>query len=145
MTPWNNAVTHDFAPMSTLLPTETGHRILLVDDHDDLLLMMSLMLRRKRGYAVETANSGQRALELAPEFCPHVIISDITMPGMNGYQMMEAMKAQDCPPFKCIALSGHDTPDGDEMESHYDVHLTKPVDFETLFSVIERLIEAEEA
>ena len=51
--------------MSTPLPAESGLRILLVDDHDDLLLMMGLMLKRRRGYEVETANSGHQAIELA--------------------------------------------------------------------------------
>ena len=131
--------------MSTPLPAESGLRILLVDDHDDLLLMMGLMLKRKRGYEVETANSGHQAIELASEFCPHLIISDITMPGMDGYQMMDILKATDLAPFKCIALSGHDMPHSQREGSNYDVHLTKPVDFDELFLTIERLTGVEEA
>ena len=134
----------EFHPMSTPLPVETGLRILLVDDHDDLLLMMGMMLKRKRGYAVETASSGDQALTVASHFCPHLVISDITMPGMNGFQLMNEMKAKDLAPFKSIALSGHDFPHQDRLDSGYDVHLTKPVDFDELFLAIERLIEAEE-
>ncbi len=137
---WHNSNT-----MSTPLPTETGLRILLVDDHDDLLLMMRMMLKRKRGYAVETANSGDQAIAMASNFCPHVVISDITMPGMNGFQMMNAMKAKDIAPFKAIALSGHDLPHQDQVDSGYDMHLTKPVDFDELFLAIERLVEVKES
>lgn len=131
--------------MTTPLPPETGLRILLVDDHDDLLLMMRMMLHRKRGYAVETASSGHQAIAMASEFCPHLVISDITMPGMNGFQMMDEMKAKDMAPFKSIALSGHEVPHEDRRDSGYDLHLTKPVDFDELFLAIERLIEAEES
>lgn len=127
--------------MSTPLPKKTALRVLLVDDHDDLLLMMGMMLKRRRGYAVETANSGDKAIALARDFAPHVVISDITMPGMNGFQMMDEMKTKDLAPFKSIALSGRDVPHLEQTGSAYDVHLTKPVDFEELFRVIDGLIE----
>jgi CheY-like chemotaxis protein len=115
-------------------------RVLLVDDHDDARVMMSLMLTRRHGFAVETAASGFQALEKAREFSPHIVISDITMPGMDGFEMMTAMKANNFAPFKSIALSGLDF-EGEKTDSHYDVHLTKPIDFDELFATIERLIE----
>jgi len=139
---WNNFQALEFHAMSTPIPIEAGLRVLLVDDHDDLLLMMGMMLKRKRGFAVETASSGHQAIAMASQFCPHLVISDITMPGMNGFQMMNELKAKDLAPFKSIALSGHDLPHEDRKDSGYDIHLTKPVDFDELFSIIEHLIEA---
>ncbi len=64
---------------------------------------------------------------------------------MNGFQMMNSIKAKDIAPFKSIALSGHDLPHEDRADSGYDVHLTKPVDFDELFLTIERLIEGKES
>jgi CheY-like chemotaxis protein len=123
-------------------------RVLLVDDHDDARTMMSLMLTRRRGFAVETAASGFQAIEKAREFCPHIVISDITMPGMDGFEMMTEMKtkmkSKDFAPFKSIALSGLDF-QAEKTDSHYDVHLTKPIDFDELFATIERLIEEDNA
>lgn len=113
-------------------------RVLLVDDHDDARAMLSLMLTRRRGFAVETAASGFQALEKARAFCPHIVISDITMPEMDGFEMMSEMKAKDFAPFKAIALSGHDFT-GEAPSSHYDVHLTKPIDFDALFDAIDNL------
>ena len=133
---------HNSSLMTTPLPDVTDLRILLVDDHDDLLLMMGMMLKRKRGYAVETANSGHQALAVASEFCPHLVISDITMPGMDGLQMMGEMKAQDIAPFKAIALSGRELPREEQNNSGYDMHLVKPVDFEELLAAIDRLIQS---
>ena len=136
---------HNSSLMSTPVPDKIGLRILLVDDHEDLLLMMGMMLKRKRGYAVKTANSGHQALAVASEFCPHLVISDITMPGMNRLEMMDEMKARDIAPFKSIALSGHELPHEDQSNSGYDLHLIKPVNFEELLAAIDRLIQSAEA
>ena len=129
--------------MSTPQPTTSDLRVLLVDDHDDLLLMLGIMLKRKRGYAVETANSGHQAIALARDFSPHIVISDLTMPGMNGFQMIDEMKLKENAPFKSIALSGYEVPPSQRSDSAYDVHLTKPVDFDELFRVLDGLLEAQ--
>lgn len=116
-------------------------RVLLVDDHDDLLLMMNLMFKRKRGYTVETAQSGHQAMQKASDFSPHIVISDITMPGMNGIELMENLrKLEDkkLSPFKAIALSGYEADyDTRVLDCGYDAHLTKPVDFEVLVQTID--------
>ena len=105
------------------------------------LWLLGIMLTRKRGYDVETAASGDQAIQKAQEFSPHIIISDITMPGMDGFEMMGEMKSKDLAPFKSIALSGHELPKSQHRDSGYDAHLTKPVDFEVLFATIDRLTQ----
>jgi len=109
-----------------------------VDDHPDLLTMLDLMMQ-SRQYAVKTAQSGDQAMRLASDFCPHIVISDIGMPGMDGYQLMQNLRAADgLTPFKSIALSGYDiyTEEGRAREAGYDAHLTKPIEFEQLFEMI---------
>ncbi len=116
-------------------------RVLIVDDHPDLLLMLDLMMQRRQ-YAVKTADSGDQAMLLAPDFCPHIVVSDIGMPGMDGYQLMQNLRAKDgLAPFKSIALSGYDsqTEDGRARDAGYDAHLTKPIEFDQLFEMIEGL------
>lgn len=116
-------------------------RILVVDDHPDLLSMLDLMMQRRK-YAVKTAMSGDEALELAPDFAPHVVISDIGMPGMDGYQLMTHLRAApDMAPFKSIALTGYDlqSEDSRARDAGYDAHLTKPIEFDQLFEMIEGL------
>lgn len=120
-------------------PSPAALRVLLVDDHDDLRAMLGLLLERKGGYAVETAASGKQALDLAERFAPHLIISDIAMPGMDGYTMLDEMKARDLAPFKAIALSGSEADHHKHSDSPYDAHLVKPVDFAILFDTIDRL------
>ncbi len=115
-------------------------RVLIVDDHADLLSMLDLMMQRR--YAVKTAQSGHQAMQLAPDFCPHVVISDIGMPGMDGYQLMQKLRAsQNLAPFKSIALTGFDghSEDSRAKAAGYDAHMTKPIEFEQLFEMIEGL------
>src|SRR5690242_17943442 len=63
-------------------------RVLLVDDQEDILRVMQLILARCENYCVETAASGNLALEKAETFAPDVVISDISMPEMDGCEMM---------------------------------------------------------
>ena len=126
------------------LKTSSGNlRVLLVDDQDDLLLMLNMMFRRRQDYSVETANSGAQAMEKASDFAPHVVVSDIGMPDMDGCELMENLRnleGEKLSPFKAIALSGYDVGhDVRVMSSGYDAQLTKPVDFEVLLGTIDQL------
>ena len=122
-------------------PLNSSLRVLVVDDHADLLSMLDLMMQRRK-YAVKTAQSGVEALEVARDFAPHVVVSDIGMPGMDGYQLMVNLRATPAlAPFKSIALSGYDMQSEDTRarDAGYDAHLTKPIEFEQLFDMIEEL------
>jgi CheY-like chemotaxis protein len=118
-------------------------RVLLVDDQDDLLMMMNLMFRRRGAYAVETANSGAQAMQKASDFAPHVVVSDIGMPDMDGCELMERLRrleGEQLSPFKSIALSGYDAGHDTRIRTAgYDAQLTKPVDFDVLFGTIDQL------
>lgn len=116
-------------------------RVLLVDDHEDLLTMLRLVLSR-RGYDVTTASSGAEAINLAGTFAPHIVVSDLGMPGMNGLEMMKRLRGMDeLAAFKAIALSGFgDQKDTDSSLSvGFDAHFAKPVDFNHLCETIEHL------
>ncbi len=69
-------------------------KILVVDDEQSMLQFLSALLRRD-GYEVLTARSGPEALELAREHGPHVAITDLKMPGMDGITLLEKLKQQD--------------------------------------------------
>jgi CheY-like chemotaxis protein len=118
-------------------------RVLLVDDQDDLLQVMNILLQRRRGYEVETAQSGDQAMQKAPDFAPHVVVSDITMPGRDGCELMRnlrSLEGGELSPFRSIALSGYDTSNDPQLtQCGYDAHLTKPVDFDQLLNMIDEL------
>ena len=120
-------------------------RVLLVDDHDDLLAMLRLVLSR-RSYAVVTASSGKEAIDVAGQFAPHIVVSDLGMPGMNGLEMMSQMRGmRQLSPFKAIALSGFgDACDAASSQAAgFDAHLAKPVDFDSLFATIDKLAQGQ--
>lgn len=126
-------------------------RVLLVDDHDDVLFMLrTMMTRTRQEFSVETANSGFAAVKLAEDFAPHLVISDIGMPEMDGYEMMAMLRdmereAGKLIPFKSIALTGYDAEDEKEavQSAGFDAQLTKPVDFDALFDTIDRLLDSD--
>lgn len=116
-------------------------RVLFVDDQADMRLMMQVMMQR-RCYEVETAGKAHDALKIAPDFKPHVVVSDIGMPGMNGLEMMRELRDdQRMSPFKAVALTGYDALDDVEMarEAGFDKCFAKPIDPDYLFSQIEKL------
>jgi CheY-like chemotaxis protein len=66
-------------------------RVLVVDDEPDVLLLCRLNLQQ-HGHELLEASEGGRALELARERHPDVIVLDLMMPGINGYEVLEALQ-----------------------------------------------------
>jgi two-component system CheB/CheR fusion protein len=122
---------------------EASLRVLLVDDHDDLLVMLRMVLAR-RSFTVDTASSGAEAIKKAENFAPHIIVSDLGMPGMTGLELMERLRTMDeLGSFKAIALSGFDDREDEasSLAAGFDAHLAKPIDFERLIDTINRLTD----
>jgi CheY-like chemotaxis protein len=66
-------------------------RVLVIDDEPDVLLLCRLNLQQ-RGHELLEASNGTTALELAREQHPEVIVLDLMLPGMNGYEVLETLK-----------------------------------------------------
>lgn len=69
-------------------------RILIVDDEEDILELLKYNLQRE-GYAIDTALDGVSALQKIQEFKPHLVILDIMMPGMDGIEVCEKIRAME--------------------------------------------------
>lgn len=115
-------------------------RILFVDDNADLRALIPMLLE-KRGHSVRTAATATEALACAPEFVPDVVLSDISMPEMDGYDFMTALRIQSVQRFRSVAMTGFGGPSDvtRAREAGFDECLTKPIDFERLFSVLDKL------
>lgn len=117
-------------------PTEqsTPLRILIVDDNVDAAETMA-MLQQLHGHQTRIAHNGSDALEIASGFLPQVVLLDIGLPGMDGYQI--ATHIRRIPALKntfLVALTGYGS-DKDRQrgrDSGFDQHLTKPADLEQL-------------
>src|SRR3954470_10871841 len=75
-------------------PGTTGERILVVDDEADIVALVVYHLA-KNGYRVSTASSGTEALDAAQREHPALIVLDLMLPGMTGYEVLERLRAED--------------------------------------------------
>ena len=119
----------------------TKRTALVVDDVSDVTEMLSVLLSHA-GYAVVTAASAPQALIAANEFQFDVIISDIGMPGMNGYQL--ARELRQLPGYEnvpLVAVTGYSMFDDRERSKSagFNAHMTKPIDPSALLELIEQL------
>lgn len=71
--------------------SENNRNILIVDDSEDNLYLMQFVLETQ-GYKVLIANSGKKALNYAKQYRPDLILLDLMMPQMNGYEVMERLR-----------------------------------------------------
>jgi CheY-like chemotaxis protein len=105
-------------------------RVLVVDDNVDGATTFGAMLRLL-GYAVEVATDGMAALEIADRFHPDVVLLDIAMPTLDGYQVARRLRASSAGvAMVLIAITGWGQEEDRRRtaEAGFDHHLVKPVD-----------------
>jgi len=116
-------------------------KVLVVDDEDDVRSFLGLMLQ-KRNFIVTQAANGQEALVKAFEAKPDLIILDIHMPGMDGFQVYHRLRAvqetKDIPVLFCTALRIPDIIDS--IKSPCDDYMQKPFDVVTLHEKLENIL-----
>lgn len=118
----------------------THYRILCVDDEPSVRESASLVLESE-GYEVVTAEDGLDALNRLSEFTPHLIISDLRMPNMSGFEFLEIVRKK-FPQIPVIAVSGQYVSEGIPDGLHADVFLQKGGHSITeLFRTIEELLK----
>jgi CheY-like chemotaxis protein len=124
--------------ISTTLPPR---KILLVDDTHAAAYMLGKLLEMM-GHQVRVALGGEEALELLAQEMPEVVISDIGMPKMDGYELAKRIRAlPGGAHVTLVALTGfgQDTDKTRAFEAGFNRHLVKPVGFETLESLLKSL------
>jgi CheY-like chemotaxis protein len=121
--------------------TKNRPRALVVDDAPDVTEMLAILLQYA-GYEVVMVYSGPQALSAARAEQFDVVVSDIGMPGMNGYELAEAVRA--LPAYQAtpmIAVTGFTMyEDRDRaLRSGFNAFLTKPINPRDLINLVERL------
>jgi signal transduction histidine kinase/CheY-like chemotaxis protein len=109
-------------------------RVLVVDDNVDAAQSLAVLLNLW-GHEVCTAHDGTVALEAAQAWRPEVVLLDIGLPGMDGYEVARRLRALQCPARPLlIALTGHAREEDRRrsQDAGFDRHLVKPVDPEIL-------------
>jgi CheY-like chemotaxis protein len=119
--------------------TVSSRRVLLVDDNRDSVETLSMLLRIK-GHDARIAGSGEEAIAAADEYQPNVVLLDLSLPGMDGYEVAQELRKR---PYGShvvlVALTGWS---GREVqakaaEAGFDFHLLKPVEWPELERVLD--------
>ena len=107
-----------------------GVRVLVVDDNRDAADTLAVLLELL-GHVAQVANDGPAVLDAMQDFRPQVVFLDIGMPGMNGYQVAEAIRNDrrfDQPLLVALTGWGGEDDRARTGAAGFDLHLTKPVD-----------------
>jgi PAS domain S-box-containing protein len=119
----------------------TRWRVLVVDDNQDAATTLELLIRSD-GHQTVVVHDGIEALRIAPDFKPDIVLLDIGLPGIDGYEV--ARRLRDGDPSRqmvLVAITGWNVPEGKWREAGFDFHLTKPV----RHAAIKRLLEGPRA
>ena len=114
-------------------------RVLLVEDNKDTIATLAAVLRYEQ-YDVMTAHDGQIALEMAKLQPPDVVLLDIGLPGMDGYELAQALRKQD--PERTLyiaAVTGYGKAEDKEraVRAGIDAHVTKPAHPLTIIKLLD--------
>jgi two-component system cell cycle response regulator DivK len=131
-------------PESHTIPTDMSSTILLVDDYPDAVDVLALYLRGE-GFTVVTAGDGEEALAEAQRSRPHLIVMDLEMPLLSGYEVAVRLRAMnETAAIPLIAATGHShSRQLDEaMAAGFNAVIVKPCDPEQLVREIRRLLDS---
>ena len=118
-----------------------SRRLLIVDDNRDALESLATLMQMA-GHRTEMAEDGERALELAARCAPDVVLLDLGLPRIDGYEVARRIRA--APWGKSLVLValtgwGQEEDRRRTREAGFDSHMVKPLNLEALFEYLERL------
>lgn len=139
---WTN---EGFKPQAEPLPSLEDVRVLLVDDEEDTLQMLSMMLAESRAQ-VHMARSAAEALEVLQWYKPNVIVSDLAMPDEDGYSMIGKIRSLETDgewAIPAVALTSHVRIEerARALSAGFNMFVPKPVEPTELISAIANLAE----
>lgn len=116
-----------------------ARRVLVVDDNADAADSLAMLLQ-VRGDDVRVAYDGEEALFAEQEFMPDVLLLDIGMPKLSGYEVARRVRDARGRGVLIVAITGWGQEDDRQRarEAGFDHHFTKPVDYAALLEVIDR-------
>jgi PAS domain S-box-containing protein len=136
-------------PQASSPPAEPSHltgpflRVLVVDDNVDTVTTLSLLVQES-GHDVRTAYDGSSILEAALDYRPNVILLDIGLPGLNGFEVAKQLRRQ--PGLQnavLVAMTGYGKESDRQrsQEAGFDHHLVKPADFGKVLQILATVSE----
>lgn len=111
-------------------PSGAGYKVLVVDDNADLRALVAESLRKLGGFTVMTAENGVEGLERFFEEQPDCVVIDVKMPGLDGYQLVRALRGDSASSATPLVILSAMVQDKDRLGgflSGVDEYLVKPV------------------
>jgi len=124
-------------------PTNNHLRVLLVDDNITLLQTLQLALEVLGPFTVACASNGIEGLERYFEVLPHCVVIDVKMPGLDGYQLVRALRGDPASadtPLIILSALGREKEQLAGLLSGADMYLIKPVPPQELVAAIQRAV-----
>src|SRR5262249_13650147 len=112
-------------------PANSRHRILIVDDNVDAAETLCMLMKSLGEREVHTASTGAQALETASSLHPDIVLLDLMMPEMDGYEVARRLRGEPWgKDLMLVALSGWGQEEHRRraQEAGFDRHVTKPAD-----------------
>lgn len=113
-------------------------KIMLVDDEPDILLIERILLK-KEGFETIEADSGEKCIEMLKTEKPDIILMDVMMPGMNGWETCNSIKENESTkdiPIIMVTVKGSEEDMTMSFKSKGDGHVSKPIVREKLIQTI---------
>ena len=131
-------------PTETAQPTGPSLRVLVVDDNVDTVTTLALLVQES-GHDVRTAYDGSAVLEAALDYRPNVVLLDIGLPGLNGFEVAKRLRQQ--PALQnavLVAMTGYGRESDRQrsQEAGFDHHLVKPGDFGKVLQILATVSES---
>ena len=116
-----------------------AEKILIVDDEPDMLKLLSMILREKTSYEITTTNNPMEAVELAKQGGFDLVISDLKMPGLDGMEIIDAVKKidEDIPVIIITAFASVESASEAIQKGGFDF-ITKPFRKEQILFTIDK-------
>lgn len=117
-------------------------KILVVEDYEDTRLMMRLELEQ-RGYHIVEAADGEEAVHIAWRECPNIILMDLSLPKLDGFQAARRIREDDAmSDVVIVAVTAHQEPlyRANALETGFNAFVTKPIDFDWLDELLKSLV-----
>jgi len=105
-----------------------SHKILIADDEPNIVVSLEFLMKRE-GHDVSIARDGRQALDLIRSLRPDLVLLDVMMPFMSGFEVLQAVRGDDAiaaTPILLLSAKGRDTDIAKGLALGADAYLTKP-------------------
>jgi CheY-like chemotaxis protein len=123
-------------------PLQPGRRVLVVDDNIDAAQTLADLLSLS-GHDTRIVHDGLGAVAAATDWCPDVVLLDIGLPGLNGFEVARRIRLQAAnPAMVLVALTGYGQAADRQraQDSGFDHHLVKPADFDEIEKILAAVV-----